>query len=383
MFPNRPKHFIVQITMHFVCYILLFGTLPLWGQDKLPPERVDTLIAVFSRLDPAVVDGNTKLKDTLTKLLDATRDDPRFVVLVKKFKVVGRNQDLLAVAAKHPNAEAGVEALQLVLNSGGHEAILKALRNKDNKLAPGLAGALANSSNPKSIKLLSPFVIEKNISAPVRKAAVRGLSRTEKGAKQILAWAKTGKLPANARFTASMELSTARWPVIKTEAAKVLPLPFGQNAKPLPPMAELVKRKGDIKRGESVFFRETVLCARCHQVNGKGIEVGPALSEIGTKLPKSELYEAIFDPNAGISFGYETWTVELKNGEQAFGLIVSDAADELALKAVTGVVMRYKKSEIKSRKQSSLSIMPGGLQVAMSEQDLVDLVEYLSSLKKR
>ena len=148
-------------------------------------------------------------------------------------------------------------------------------------------------------------------------------------------------------------------------------------------MAELVKRKGDIKRGESVFFRETVLCARCHQVNGKGIEVGPALSEIGTKLPKSELYEAIFDPNAGISFGYETWTVELKNGEQAFGLIVSDAADELALKAVTGVVMRYKKSEIKSRKQSSLSIMPGGLQVAMSEQDLVDLVEYLSSLKKR
>lgn len=118
-------------------------------------------------------------------------------------------------------------------------------------------------------------------------------------------------------------------------------------------------------------------------MNGKGIEVGPALSEIGTKLPKSELYEAIFDPNAGISFGYETWTVELKNGEQAFGLIVSDAADELALKAVTGVVMRYKKSEIKSRKQSSLSIMPAGLQVAMSEQDLVDLVEYLSSLKKR
>ena len=368
--------------MRLVIYILLFAAAPLWGEDKLSPERVDTLIAVFNRLDPAVVDGNSKLKDTLTKLLDATRDDPRFVGLVKKFKVAGRNQDLLAVAAKHPNAEAGVEALQLVLNSGGHEAILKALRNKDNKLAPGLAGALANSSNPKSIKLLSPFVIEKNISAPVRKAAVRGLSRTEKGAKQILAWAKTGKLPANARFTASMELSTVRWPTIKAEAAKVLPLPFGQNAKPLPPMAELVKRKGDIKRGEAVFFRETVLCARCHQVNGKGIEVGPALSEIGSKLPKSELYEAIFDPNAGISFGYEAWTVELKNGEQAFGLIVSDA-DELALKAVTGVVMRYKKSEIKSRKQSSLSIMPAGLQVAMSEQDLVDLVEYLSSLKKK
>ena len=185
--------------MRLVIYILLFVAVPLWGEDKLSPERVDTLIAVFNRLDPAVVDGNAKLKDTLTKLLDATRDDPRFVGLVKKFKVAGRNQDLLVVAAKHPNAEAGVEALQLVLNSGGHEAILRALHDKDNKLATGLADALANNSNPKSIKLLTSLVIEQNVSAPVRKAAVRGLSRTEKGAKQILAWAKTGKLPANAR----------------------------------------------------------------------------------------------------------------------------------------------------------------------------------------
>jgi hypothetical protein len=30
----------------------------------------------------------------------------------------------------------------------------------------------------------------------------------------------------------------------------------------------------------------------------------------------------------------------------------------------------------------SLSIMPAGLQLTMSEQDLVDLVEFLSSLKK-
>ena len=143
--------------MRLVIYILLSVAVPIWGEDKLSPERVDTLIAVFNRLDPAVVDGNSKLKDTLTKLLDATRDDPRFVGLVKKFKVAGRNQDLLVVAAKHPNAEAGVEALQLVLNSGGHEAILRALHDKDNKLATGLADALANNSNPKMAPLTSCY----------------------------------------------------------------------------------------------------------------------------------------------------------------------------------------------------------------------------------
>ncbi len=35
-----------------------------------------------------------------------------------------------------------------------------------------------------------------------------------------------------------------------------------------------------------------------------------------------------------------------------------------------------------SRQQSKLSIMPAGLQAAMTTQELVDLVEYLAALKK-
>lgn len=383
MKPNVPNDPIVKFMMRFVFCLMLLAVAPAWGADKLSPERVDTLMVVFGQLDPAVVKGNDKLKTVLGQLLDATRGEPRFVELVKKFGIKGREADLLAVAAKHPNDPAGVEALQLVLNSRGEGVVKKLLRGKDAKVAGSIADALANSTHPKAKELLTPLVIEPKVAGPVRKAAVRGLAQTEVGAKQILAWAKTGELPLNARFTASTELNTARWPAIKAEAAKVLPLPFGQNAKPLPPVSVLAKRKGDVKRGEAVFFRASVLCARCHQVNGKGVEVGPALSEIGSKLPKSELYESILDPSSGISFGYEAWTVELKNGEQVFGLIVSDAAEELAVKQITGVVARFKKSEVKRRKQSSLSIMPAGLQAAMSEQDLVDLVEFLSSLKKQ
>ena len=44
---------------------------------------------------------------------------------------------------------------------------------------------------------------------------------------------------------------------------------------------------------------------------------------------------------------------------------------------------RYKKSEIDRRTKQKLSIMPAGLEQTMSTEDLVDLVEYLSSLKKR
>ncbi len=72
----------------------------------------------------------------------------------------------------------------------------------------------------------------------------------------------------------------------------------------------------------------------------------------------------------------------MKNGDEAYGLIASETADELAIKAVGGIVTRYKKSDIAKRAQQKLSIMPAGLQQTMSVQELVDLVEYLSSLKK-
>jgi cytochrome c553 len=46
------------------------------------------------------------------------------------------------------------------------------------------------------------------------------------------------------------------------------------------------------------------------------------------------------------------------------------------------VATRYKKSDIAKRTKQKLSIMPAGLQQNLSTQEIVDLVEYLASLKK-
>jgi putative heme-binding domain-containing protein len=144
----------------------------------------------------------------------------------------------------------------------------------------------------------------------------------------------------------------------------------------------LARRTGDSLRGAALFRRETLACIKCHQVNGEGVDFGPNLSEIGTKLGKDALYDAILNPSAGISFGFEAWTIDLKDGNEAYGLIVSETEDELAMKAVGGMVTRYKKSDIANRTKQKLSVMPAGLEQAISQEDLINLVEYLSSLKK-
>ena len=106
------------------------------------------------------------------------------------------------------------------------------------------------------------------------------------------------------------------------------------------------------------------------------------MTEIGTKLGRDALFESILDPSAGIAFGYEAWQLELKDGDEAIGMIVSETADEVSVKAQTGIVSRYRKSDVVRREKQAVSMMPAGLEGGMSVQDLVDLVEYLSSLKK-
>ena len=129
------------------------------------------------------------------------------------------------------------------------------------------------------------------------------------------------------------------------------------------------------------FFAGT--CAACHQVNNNGINFGPDLSEIGAKLPKEGLYDAILHPDAGISFGFEGVLYKMKDGNQLLGYMVSDTKDELSIKSIGGAVTKVKKTDIVSKKPYEHSLMPTGLVSGMKQQQVVDLVEYLAALKKK
>ena len=94
----------------------------------------------------------------------------------------------------------------------------------------------------------------------------------------------------------------------------------------------------------------------------------------------------ILQPTSSLAFGYEGKTLKLKNGDQADGLIASQTEDEVTLKTSNGtaaIITKYKRADIADIKVMKVTMMPEGLQTAMSTQDFVDLIEYLSSLKKK
>jgi putative heme-binding domain-containing protein len=227
-----------------------------------------------------------------------------------------------------------------------------------------------------------PLVTKTSAELGVRKQVIRSLAKTPDGAREMVRMAREERLPPDLKFTATTELSQVRWPEIRDEAARLLPPAQGQGARPLPPLSELLTKKGDPGSGARIFTNASPGCSSCHVVHGRGTEFGPDLSEIGTKLGKDALFEAILEPSSGISFGFEAFSFTLKNGDEAYGLIASETAEEVVVKNIGGLVTKLRKTEIATRQPSKLSIMPAGLQAAMSAQELVDLVDYLSSLKK-
>ena len=377
----------MPVATSFIAVILFLTATSNWHlaafaeQPQPGAESSQSSIALeaLQRLKGIDLESNPAVKEAVLKVLEQVQGTPQFVEVVRDFKIKGQDQPLLEVAANYSTNSIGAEAMRLILNGDNAEFLDHALSGSN---ATAIAECLSKTPDKRIVPLLTPIVGDSARDAAVRRASVRALARVQEGAAALIKLAQQGKFPEDLKLTAALELRNAPWSSLKSEASESFPFPQARDAEPLPPIPELAKRKGDTAKGAQLFRRETVGCIKCHQVNGEGIDFGPNLSEIGIKLGKEAIYEAILDPSAGISFGYEAWQIDLKNGDEASGLIASETTDELAIKSIGGTVTRYKKADIVKRTKQKLSIMPAGVQQAMSTQELVDLVEYLSSLKK-
>jgi putative heme-binding domain-containing protein len=344
------------------------------------PDKTAIALEALSRLKGIDLEANPSVKAAVERVLQQVRGRPEFVEIVRDFRMTNQETGLLEVAVRNPHDSSGVEAARLLLEHRSLVLLQSGLRTSN---AANLVIVLGHAQMKETLPLIEPILTDSRRDFELRKEVLRAMAKIQEGALRLLKLAAAGDLSEDLKPTATAELNAVRWPELKAEAARLLPLPKALNAEPLPPLSELLGRQGDPMKGAEVFRRETVGCARCHQVDGQGVDFGPNLSEIGSKLGRDALYQAILEPSAGIAFGYEAWQLELKEGEDVYGLVTSETAEEIAIKAVGGLVSRYKKADVIRKTQQKVSAMPSGLEQAMTVQDLVDLVAYLGTLKKQ
>jgi putative heme-binding domain-containing protein len=353
------------------------------AEEISPAQRAKDALIVKTLLRLSNVDLSTKpeAKAALLRHLETLQGTEQYLELVEKFNLREAKAELLKLAMEQGESTAGVKAAGLLVKFEEHELLAKAIADPDPAKGAKVIAILGLLADAKTNDLFTPLVADPQQPLAIRAAAVGALGRNAPGQKWLLALVEKKELADDLKFAAANVLLSSSDDAIRAAAGKHLSLPATAGGEPLPPIAELVKRTGDAARGKELFAGVGT-CAKCHKVKGEGKEVGPDLSEIGTKLSKEALYLSILDPSAGVSFNYETWALRTIDGTILTGILVSQTDDVVELKTAESIVHKLAKDDIDQMKKSPLSIMPADLPKLLKSQDLVDIVEYLATLKK-
>ncbi len=143
---------------------------------------------------------------------------------------------------------------------------------------------------------------------------------------------------------------------------------------------------GDLTAGEQTFWGKGG-CGSCHEVNGRGADVGPDLSAAGTNSA-SYLRSVILDPNSPALrrrrwFGPRVLSIKTRDGQQLRGIARAEDSYNLILTDETGKVHRIDKRDLVEEHSEFASLMPANYGQLLSDVEIQNTVAYLKSLKAR
>ena len=341
------------------------------------PRNIEIGGYALGQIDPTFINQSPKLQQSIKTILPSIEGTPEWLMAVGNLGLKTEQSSLIQMFLSQEDPSFAVEAAQTLLKiDGGATALENAFqqtKGETQKTFIRRLGWLGRGKEAPNILLAN---LKKTEDLPTQRLMVESLGNTWNGQLLLFDLLEKNHLAENLIPTAALKLMNCWKMDIRKAAPKYLQKANSNN--PLPSLNELAEARGDIAAGQLVF---TTYCANCHQVNGEGINFGPSLSEIGSKLARSAMYSSIIYPSAGINFGYEGFEIKTKDGTQYNGFIESKTEDEIALRMMGGISKTIQKTDIASQEEMKKSLMLDGLHTVMQQEELVNLVEYLMSLK--
>lgn len=360
--------------------------------DFIPgPEKTNTLLGLIAgnkkndvalnalllhHLNAADVKRSAVAKRALHAVLDSVYGTDTYITLVKQYETTSEKPRLLDLILTRSEERIAAEAVKLYLAYDGEKELRSLATGADQQKAMPVLRAFGPVGYEQTLDILQEVLLSTRYSDTVRHVAAEGLGRTYGGEYRVFDLVKAEKVGKEMVPYLMAGMKHGPRPSMYQRVEALLSEAAGGQQAPFN-VQQVLALEGDAAKGKAVF---TTHCALCHQVKGEGSDFGPGLSEIGAKLPREGLLEAIVNPSGGISFGYESWEIEMKNGSTLMGVIASRTDAEIQLKYPGGQTEKIKVEDIKTVKPLSESAMPP-LHRSMQPQELADLLSYLSSLK--
>lgn len=335
---------------------------------------------ILHHLGPKEAGNSPMATKAIREVVRSLYGKQEYIDMVRQYQLKEESNKLLDLALLKANDPLGVDAARLLLEFKNASLLQDVVAGNEVAKSRAILTTLGSIGNTESTNMLESVMISDKYSSQVRSMAAEMIGKSRNGEDRALELLRNKKLTAEFIPSLIAGLKNTRRKSVYNEAltystekakstdGKVLILPD-----------EILALTGNAKNGAAVFKSS---CYVCHQVNGQGLDFGPKLSEIGSKLPKESLIDAIIHPSAGISFGYETWQFEMKDGSTNTGIIASKTETDIEVKYPGGSIQKIKVADVKTSKSLPESMMANAGEI-LTKQELADVVEYLSLLKKK
>lgn len=136
----------------------------------------------------------------------------------------------------------------------------------------------------------------------------------------------------------------------------------------------------NFEQGKAMYA--SVQCASCHAMGGEGGNIGPDLTQLGTRFSTNDMLEHIIEPNKYVSDQYAATVFTMKDGSSIVGRLVNEDGQKYSISQnpfAPDALREIPKKEVVNTKLSRISIMMPGLINRLNAEELKDLMAYLMS----
>ncbi len=209
----------------------------------------------------------------------------------------------------------------------------------------------------------------------------------ELGSVQLFRGAADATRMSEAKYVSSLE-TLASWQFAKLDVGPVkttstikAPGRFAEfDAAVAKSLVDKSQKTGNAARGVALFASAKSACVSCHKIGKLGGSVGPDMTAIGKQRTAEQLAESILWPNRSVEDKYRVTQILTSDEKVIRGYVASEDERTVVISdPATGEKQTIAIDEIEDRKQVP-SLMPEGLVNAWSEEQVADLVSFLSDL---
>jgi putative membrane-bound dehydrogenase-like protein len=135
----------------------------------------------------------------------------------------------------------------------------------------------------------------------------------------------------------------------------------------------------DLDNGRRVFASPKLgACSACHRIEGIGSTAGPDLSLIGLSATPDYILESVLQPSRNVAPQWETFVITTSDGQTRTAFQMGERGSRQLYADVTGKAFEVPSETVVKKQRLPISIMPEGLLTKLTDEEIRDLIAFLS-----